>query len=487
MRVAIRADASVEIGSGHVMRCLALAGELQRQGASVRFLCRELPDALAALIHAQGHGVYRLPPRPDWSQDAADTQALIEVGTDWLAVDHYQLGIAWETALRARVTRLMVIDDLGREHQCDLLLDQNLQADGRCDGSLSPDCVALLGPRHCLLRAEFAAARSRPRPRDGRIRRLLVAFGGGDTGGETLKALAALAGLGRDDLTVDVVIASGHPLRARIEAACRERPNVRLHVDTTSMATLMRDADLALGAGGGMAWERCCMGLPAVVVAIADNQDEVARQLAAAGGQIFLGPAASVDVGDWGRTLERLLALPELVVHLGKQAARLVDGRGAMRVARQLLGAAIDLRLATSADSAALYAWRNHPDTRAAAFDPAPIALETHERWLAASLGDPGCILLIGEQGGEAVGVLRYDLACDRATVSVYLVPGRGGQGLGTRLLLAGERWLRANRPEVRAVHAEIRAGNAASVGAFANAAYVLERSVYVRRWNGAH
>ncbi|MDP2787489.1 MAG: UDP-2,4-diacetamido-2,4,6-trideoxy-beta-L-altropyranose hydrolase [Pseudomonadota bacterium] len=487
MKVAFRADASVQIGAGHVMRCLTLADALRAQGAQTQFLCRRLPGHLGGLILAREHALAWL---PDSASDAEASYAVIaaEAPHDWLVVDHYALGAEWERAQRSLVKNILAIDDLAdRAHDCDLLLDQNLQEAGRYDARLPADCRLLIGPRYALLRPQFAAARRHQVARTGRVRRLLVFFGGADAGGETLKALAALELLGRNDLEVDVVIGQANPHHAAIAAACRALPGAVLQRQVEDMATLMAAADLFLGAGGGSSWERCCLGLPALVVATADNQVEQSVMLAQAGAQCYLGPAASVDIGRWARTLACVLEMPHWLIHMARQGSNLVDGKGAERVANYLLAELIDLRQATVGDSAALHAWRNHPDTRRHAFDPAEIACETHERWLAKVLADPDCELLIAESGGAAVGVLRFDISAGRTLVSIYLVPGLAGQGWGVRLLLAGENWLRRQRADVRVLEADVSAGNLASSRAFQAAGFVPSQSRFRKDVHGSH
>jgi len=196
------------------------------------------------------------------------------------------------------------------------------------------------------------------------------------------------------------VIGQGNPHRQAIESACSRLPGCVLHCQVEDMAALMASADLAVGAGGGTAWERCCLGLPALVSVLADNQSGPALGLAEAGCQLYLGRAEALQPDDYARHLADLSSLPELLRHMGRQGMATVDGRGALRVVRHLLAQALQLRRAGPEDSADLYAWRNHPDNRRYAFDSEPIAQEDHVRWFAATLADAKRILLIAEDGG---------------------------------------------------------------------------------------
>lgn len=487
----------MQIGLGHVMRCATLAQALVDCGAEVHFLCRELSGSYCDWLSDRGLAVHRLPPPPDPDKqpqrgslhDAVrhlDVPLLREIDEcrsivdrikpiDWLVVDHYALDVEWEQAMRPYARRIVVIDDLpNRRHDCDLFLNQSLlpEIDGN-HANLVPDaCLTLLGPKYALLRPEFATAKQRHALRDGHVRRLLIFFGGADATGETVKALAAVKTLSRADLRVAVVVGRANPHMAAIEASCSDLPNVDLCCQVDNMAVHMAEADLFVGAGGTTSWERCCLGLPAVVIATAANQVAQSAALARAGAQLYLGPAEAVSAQRLAGVIDSLRELPDLLAHLAKQGEALVDGRGVNRVLDYMLASEIQLRSASLADSGAVYAWRNHPDTHRYAFDTAQIDRKTHEQWMRATLLDPNRELLIGEHGGRPVGVLRFDIHSSRALTSIYLVPGMSGQGWGKRLLLAGERWLREARPEVMVGEAEVAACNSASMALFESLGY---------------
>jgi UDP-2,4-diacetamido-2,4,6-trideoxy-beta-L-altropyranose hydrolase len=340
VKVAIRADASVAIGTGHVMRCLTLADALRDRGAVVRFLCRRETGDLGKLITGKGYEVSWLP--PDGGSET-DAQASIEAlegdkPWDWLVVDHYGLDAEWERCLRRAANKIMVIDDLAdRSHDCDLLLDQNLHESGCYAGLVPESCQILMGPKYALLRPQFATARQNLQKRDGRVSRLLLFFGGADAGGETLNALSAIQMLGRADLNVDVVIGETNPHRESIESACRSIPNTTLYCQVDDMATCMATADLFVGAGGTSSWERCCLGLPAVVVATATNQIEQCEALDHVGTQIYLGVASEVSTEHLMLTLDTLLNGPARVKIMSEMAHSLVDAQGTGKVIGQML------------------------------------------------------------------------------------------------------------------------------------------------------
>jgi UDP-2,4-diacetamido-2,4,6-trideoxy-beta-L-altropyranose hydrolase len=497
MKVAIRADASPEIGSGHVMRCLTLANALAVRGAQVRFVSRALPGHLAQAIVAAGHSLTTLSlaapagseaPQEAWapghqSKDARATMtALADFRPDWAVVDHYGLDRTWERELRPATRHLMAIDDLARLHECDVLLDANLHQDPRARYAASADRTALLlGPAYALLRPEFARARGGVSTRSGPVRRLLVFMGGMDSGNATGGVLEAVALLDEPLPLLDVVVGASHPALAAIEAYCRSRPGSRCHVQTPDLAALLADCDLAVGAGGGATWERCCLGVPTVALALAENQRTVLASAARAG-LVYAPDDMPLTPALMATHLQALLHNSALRESLSAAGMAVVDGRGAQRVAAALFGVQIKVRMAVAQDCELVHAWRNAPAVRAFSRQNAEIPLQDHRRWFEEVLRTPGRALLIGEDELGPVGVARFDIQGGEAEVSIYLAPSRLGQGLGPGLLRAAEAWLAANRPDVSAIHAETLVGNAASRRLFENGGYRLAGHRYWKR-----
>ncbi len=493
MKVGIRTDSSLLIGSGHVMRCKTLADELRKRGSEVRFICRDHPGNLLLLLRADCYSVTVLPPpdslnfvqpdKPDYSawlgveqsEDAEQTiEALADFKPDWLVVDHYGLDESWEKTLRGHVDKIFVIDDLAnRRHDCEVLLNQNLldNLEKAYRGLVPYHCRKLLGPRFALLRPEFRKAREALRERDGIIRRILVFFGGIDPAGETEKALEALKMLGRPDVAVDVVVGSNNPNGEKIEAICRGMDNVTFHQQISNMAELMAAADLAIGAGGTASWERCCLGLPTVVTITADNQAKPTSNITGRGAVINLGTSARVGVQDY---LSAIISLtPEKITQMQAICLNLLDGRGSERVKLSISIEPVQLRRVELKDAKKVWLWRNHPDTRLYSTNPSPISFETHMAWWAQSLSDQNQVILIGNCGQTEIGVLRYDLVGEHeAEISVYLDPYMRGLGLGTALLKAGHKWILRNLPNVIEVKATIVDRNKASKRAFASAGF---------------
>jgi UDP-2,4-diacetamido-2,4,6-trideoxy-beta-L-altropyranose hydrolase len=324
MRVIFRADASSRIGAGHVSRCLALADELAGHGASVGFLCRDLPGHGGMSLARSGLGVRWLPPMPDSGNTAVDvqeedaracaTQLLGDAPADWLVVDHYGLDARWERAMAPYTRHLMVIDDLAnRDHDCDILLDHNFVAGygQRYAARVPTRCRLLLGPRYALFRPEFDAVRGHRAPPLPPPWRLLVSFGGSDPTGETEKALHGLMGLARRDLAIDVIVGEQNPRREGILALAAGLPGAVVHVQPGNMAEIVAAAHLAIGACGVSALERCYLGVPQLVIVVVDNQVASAAALAEAGVVVSLGASEDVEAHHIAATVADLLVQPE--------------------------------------------------------------------------------------------------------------------------------------------------------------------------------
>lgn len=337
------------------MRCLTLADALREYGAHTRFLSRHLPEYLRSKLSEQGHEFVQLDSvqhdeflddlaHAPWlgvsqQQDATDSiQALSDENWDWLIVDHYALDSHWESALRKTASKLLVIDDIAdRQHDCDMLLDQNLYADmqARYTCKVPRHCQLLLGPRYALLRNEFRKRHEQANPRTGPIKRVLVFFGGGDADNFTGRAIEVLSDIDFADLQVDVVIGAQHPCCEKIKVACTQHGFI-FHVQTDKMAELMVAADLAIGAGGSASWERCCLGLPAILVALADNQINIAKTLDLFGACIYIGTMKMASVTTIRSAIVGLLSTQDQMKELSEKAYSLVDGLGVDRVCQEM-------------------------------------------------------------------------------------------------------------------------------------------------------
>ena len=462
MKVAFRTDASRQIGSGHVMRCLALAAELKSRGAQITFVCRALPEHYASLIAQAGHSLVDGEAVP---RDSAPW--------DWLVVDHYALDARWEREQRSLARKILVIDDLDRRHDCDVLLNQNLVRDAadRYAGRVPAGCELLLGPRFALLRPEFALMREAAvEPRAAS--RVLVMFGGADPADLTSRCVNLLAKIGFAG-HVDVVAGP-------LYQPSRDLRSVTLHRAPSNMAQLMVQADFAIASPGVSSLERCVVGLPTVAIAFAENQEAPAEALAAAGAHWYAGPAASVSDDYLAAVLRHALEDANARTAMRSAALAVCDGRGAKRVADRMLGGNnIALRPASAADAELLHAWRNDERARRHFFDPSAVSFADHLQWLQKCLRDPERRLFLALDQGVPAGCLRLDLRDHVAEISFYVNPDRYGEGIGTAILRAARDWTLANLPGVRRLSGSVLQSNRASHAAFAAAGYARSHTVY--------
>lgn len=498
MKVAIRVDASGEIGTGHLMRCLTLADALVERQSDVVFLCAPASAPWRGLIESHGHRYAELPLADGatspvasalfhagwlpWGQDA-DARAVREIlpaRVDWLIVDHYALDCHWERATRSCAERILAIDDLAdRVHDCDVLLDQNPQASDRqrYDELAPRDAVRLIGPRYALLRPSFAAAGSQRKVRDGTVRRILVFMGGMDVAGACRLALAALSQPGLSDIAVDVMVGGNTPHRHDIEAIAGTRGKCRTHFDVADPAALFVSADLSIGAGGVAALERCSVGLPAITIAVAENQMSGLAALARAGAVRQLGALGFVDEHVLADAIRSLRETPLEIEAMSARARAITDGRGTARVVQALVQqqSGVLVRPATMDDGLLLHRWRDDAAVRAVSFDDKPIPYDDHRQWLARAIADPAHVVLVAMQKGEPVGSVRYRIDGDQATVSIVVAPELRGTGIGRKILMAGEVHLDAEHRGVARIVAFVKPGNPASERLFAGSGFALD------------
>lgn len=306
MEVFFRVDASKEIGSGHVMRCLTLANLLKEHGSNVRFICRETTGNMIPLIKEHQFQVISIPNK--WigqEYDAKEVIAAVDsLDVDWLIVDHYQIDITWERKLKPYVKKIFVIDDLAdRLHDCDVLLNQNYYPKMRESyEQLTPEkSILLLGPEYLLLRNEFYGIKPR---KIEKLQHLLLFFGGSDPTNETSKVLHALIELSLSQLDVTVVVGESNPNKEEVERLAFQC-GASYYCQINHMSSLMAEADLSLGAGGTAMWERCYIGLPSFVTVVADNQWNSSNAAAKYGAVKLLGWHEDLTIATYKQAIER--------------------------------------------------------------------------------------------------------------------------------------------------------------------------------------
>ena len=336
MFVLIRADATPEIGTGHLMRCAALAMRLMGRGAEIHFICGPLHQGLQDWLrnHKFGFSVLNKEDVDGWKSDLAATLDIVNKlcprrVVDLLIVDNYQLEFNWELGIREYVNRIFVIDDLAnRKHCCDLLLDQNLRANmkERYKNLLPINATQFLGPQYALLRSEFDFP-GLVRERDGTVKNLLIFFGGTDPGGQLTKAIAAVSRLGKLAPETTVLLGHAHPCPDKIYTIAFGIQKLTILEASDQISQLMAKADLAIGTCGIAAWERCFLGLPSMVVITADNQRQDAEILHNRGAVINLGDADLVTSDDWYRELKLAMSNPKKIHSMAISSQKIMSLR----------------------------------------------------------------------------------------------------------------------------------------------------------------
>ena len=514
--IVIRTDASFSIGSGHVIRCRTLARALRLRGASITFVCRRQRGDLIELL-AQEFRVLvllecpPLSPEPqkatalsgralyaEWlgctqEQDSKECLAALADAQlpppAWLVLDHYGLAAPWQQCMQEGLRQVdgsapavLALDDLAdRAHQANVLMDANRLDPAAPDPyrDLVPEaCTTLLGPAYALLNPLYP--RLQPLlPSRSQLDRVLVFFGGIDADNYAAVALEALSHPRLLHLAVDVVVGVAAPHRADLEGRVLHRPNTSLHVGLPSLAGLMARADLALGAAGTASWERACLGLPCLVVPVAENQEQGARALQSAGAARCLDLHTAVDsVATLQTALLELLEAPDALLAMSEACLQLGDGRGLGRVVAALLGPApgLTLRPAQTADLWLYHWWATDPQVRRQSFNSDPIPLAQHRHWFAGRLSSPLALLRVLEDGdGLPLGQIRFERAAEtdaRAVIGFSLDPLARGRGLAPQLLELGLAELGRCWAGSCEAYGEVRANNPASCRAFLRAGF---------------
>lgn len=428
----LRAEGGPGIGAGHLGRCLALAQAWVDWGGRGVLLSSTLPAHWAERFGREGVSVVG-PGDP------------IEGEADWAVLDGYGFGAGDVEVLRASARRVLVIDDhgIGGARGADLVVDQNLGAVAAPSTS-----EALLGTRYALVRRDFRPFHGAHRAAGGRARRLLVALGGSPP----------------EDVIALVDRTLGEPAVRDLDVTVLE--------GIEQVAATMAEADLALSASGSTCWELCCVGLPALLLPTAANQEPLAAAMRDHGAAAFVGlpedltPAAlaaslSDLADDWARRAEMATVGPQLV-----------DGRGARRVATRMRADLLELRPARPDDARLLWDWANDPVVRASAFDERPIPWDTHVEWLRRRLADEHAHIYIAcAPGGAPLGQVRFEGDNDVVEISISAAREFRGRGWGAALIDAGCRRLFADTA-VRTIYARVKEANRASRSAFHDAAF---------------
>lgn len=337
----IRADASVAIGTGHVMRCLALAQAWQDAGGGVTFAMVESTPSIEERLRGEGFGLDRIDGARGSGLDSGDLIALARTrAPSWVVVDGYEFGPGYQRLLKNERFKVVLIDDVGRpgSYSADVVLNQNIHAQEGLYPDREPYTRLLLGTKYALLRREFVSVYP-PRDVPSIGRKLLVSMGGSDPDNVTGRVLEAMEQVAVADMEVAVVAGGSNPhLESVARSAAKSRHHCRILSNVTNMQEVISWADLAVSAAGTSCWEYCALGLPAALVSVAENQIVNAEALHAAGAARLVAGGSKFAIGEMAQLIARLANSPSERRALSRTAHDLVDGGGAGRVLSVLMG-----------------------------------------------------------------------------------------------------------------------------------------------------
>jgi len=499
--ILIRTDASIFIGSGHVMRCLVLAQALKSQNHTVIFATRPQPGDMIEYIRAKGFLVHELIQPLQWQSPSydADYQSWLQVPwqvdaesllskistVDLLLVDHYGLNKAWEHLVQQELEcKVFVIDDLVREHQCDLILDQTLMRRKEEYQAVNKNTKILTGCEYSLLNPLFSHYRTQilddallPS-----IPHILVSMGGVDRPNATLRVLEAFALHPQPKPQITVLLGPKAPHYLQVKGFCEAHKSWISHFDfSENMAELMLEHSFAIGAPGTTSWERACLGIPSIIVPLADNQKVISENLvkAKAAIKVELGEIASNLLGSY-------YLLVKQYFEYRATNLKLCDGLGLQRVVQQMKmlfknrNQLIKLRKATKSDIKQVFDWQCQPETRKYALNSDIPNWEGHLSWMSNKLSKTEDFFYILKliSTNERIGVVRLDkIKKSEYLISIFVDSKHYGKGIAKQAL-ANIDMLHSNI----IIHATVLEENLASQKLFTSANYQqISESTFIR------
>ncbi len=526
MKIIIRTDSSTDIGSGHVMRCLVLAdflrNETMHEGErlttkinlsaktdiitsqsydspkilphySIIFACRNLEGNLIETIKIRGYAVEIL--KEQIGTANIEFLNLLKTQQPEIVIfDNYKIGEDIEIQSKLYSKYIVVIDDLANtRHDCDILLNQNpLQNNDAYRNLLPKKTMLLQGLNYALLGKKFlnvTQERIKKNQTDNNtsitklfsaknpINNIIIFFGGGDHKNITSSVLELLTNHKNNkflpkDCTFEVIVGAANPNKKFIEEICKQNASFNYHCQVNNMHEFMAKANLFIGAGGTTSWERMFIGLPAIIISIAENQEKSCKYLAEEDVIQYLGRAEEFSELDFLNKLKWVQKNPKWLLEASNKGKRMVDGYGAKRVASYISSLSIQLRKAENKDCKEILKWRNNLINRRYSFNTNIIKFKDHEKWFNNIITSRNNNLLIATFSEESLAVIRFDYINSVAEISLYMVPGWHGRNYGLPLLIAAETWLKQNKPDITTIESKVIKDNIASYKVFSYAMY---------------
>ena len=485
----LRTDASVAIGTGHVMRCLALAQAWEDAGGRAIFAMAQATPAVEGRLRNEGFEVARVSAQVGSATDAEETADLAQQrGASWVVVDGYEFGAEYQASLKNRGLKVLFIDDNGHAayYSADLVLNQNAHTSEDLYRSRELSTKLLLGPRFALLRREFTAWRGWKREIPVVARKVLVTMGGSDPDNVTQRVIETI--LSERDFDMTIAVGGSNPHLAKLRELAGGCSAVRLVENASNMPELIANADVAVAGAGITSWEMCFLGLPALLIVLADNQQGIANELGKQGIVVNLGRASDLTASTFAAQLRRIADSPAARQEMSERGRALVDGRGAERVVSVLQRDSLSIRLVQDEDCKLLWEWANDPVVRASAFSSQMIRWEEHVEWFRRKLNDQNCrILVCLDTSGVPVGQIRFEKhGASDANLDITVDGRLRGLGFAGRLIDLGADWAFEEWNLTR-LNAFVKPENIASAKAFERAGFKRMESVVVKGQTALH
>ena len=474
-KVLFRVDSSTNLGGGHLSRCIEIAKLLYKRKIKVFFLCKNLKGNLNEWVKSEKFKLLIIKENYKTIQEEInDIENLLKpfLSFKYLIIDNYSIEKEWENAIKKIIPKIVVIDDLAnRNHNCDFIIDQNFIENhkNRYTKFVSEKTIQLLSPKYAIIKDSIKKNKTISLPNFKNPSKLFICFGASDPKGYTLAALSALKKIRYKFQLINVFTSKNNINLEKINQKCSTLANCKIHTDNHLLPEILSKSDLAIGAGGTMCWERAFLGVPSLVFGIADNQIKVLEALIKNG--IVIGESYSQYPDDnkiesW---LKVIITNQKLLEGLSERSRKIVDGFGTERICEALFPEEIKFRYAIDRDSKNIFKWRNLPGIRNVSNKKDLIEFQDHQKWFANCINNTNIILLIAESNQQAVGVIRFDLKDNQASISIYKTP-INVKTFG--LIKKVTSWFFKKYPEIISITADIIPDNVKSYEAFFSAGY---------------
>ena len=486
-KVLFRVDSSINLGGGHLSRCLEIAKLLKQRKIESFFLSKDLAGNLNEWIKFEKFKLLIIKENYiSIEEEIKDIEKLLKPFSPfkYLIIDNYSIDEVWENEIKKLIPKIVVIDDLAnRNHKCDFLIDQNYISnhEDRYKNLVPKETIQLLSSKYAIIKDKIRKNKSLCTPNFKIPSKLFICFGAIDTRGYTLATLRALTKISHKFELISIFTSIKNTSLKDITYQSSLITNCKIYTDNNLLPDLLSSSDIAIGAGGTMSWERAFLGIPSLVFGIADNQTKVLEALIKNG--IVIGESSSKfpddeKIKNW---LEVIISNPKLLEGLSERSRKIIDGYGCDRICEELFPEEIKFRYAIDKDSKNIFEWRNLPKIRKISKKKDKIDFYDHQKWFKNCLHNPNSILLIAESGQSAIGVIRFDLEDKEAEISIYKIPSNK-KILG--LVNKSTSWFFENYPEIETITANIIPNNVKSCEAFFSAGYKQLNFKFIKERN---